>query len=73
MKKVVQKNSECIGCGTCAALCPKFWEMKDDGKAYPKGGQKNPETGEYELEIEETGCNKDAADACPIQIISLRG
>ncbi len=72
MKKVVQKHEECIGCGTCVAMCPKFWEMGEDGKAYLKGGKKNSETGEYEMEVKEWECNKDAADACPVQIISLR-
>ncbi len=72
MTKVIQKYEECIGCGTCVALCPKFWEMGDDGKARPKGGIKNPETGDYELEVNKAECNKDAADACPAQIISLR-
>jgi len=72
MKKIVQKYSECIGCGTCVALCPNFWEMGEEGKARPKKGKKNPETGDYELEVKKVECNKEAADACPVQIISLR-
>ncbi len=83
MTKIIQKHEECIGCGTCVALCPKFWEMParnasrseaggvGDGKAYPKGGKKNPGTGDYELEIGKVECNKDAADACPVQIIAI--
>lgn len=73
MKKVIQKHSECIGCGTCAVLCPDFWEMRDDMKAHPKVGKKNPETGDYEFEIEEKDlvCNQDAIDACPVQIIKI--
>jgi len=70
--KIIQKHDECIGCGTCVALCPKFWEMADDGKARLKGSEKNPETGEYELEIKKSECNQEAADACPVQIIFLR-
>jgi ferredoxin len=72
MKKIIQKHEECIGCGTCVAICPRFWEFGEDGKVYPKGGKKNPETGEYELELKEAECNKDAADACPVQIIEIR-
>ncbi len=71
MAKIIQNYEECIGCGTCVAICPKFWEMGDEGKARLKGGKKNSETGDYELEIEKIGCNKDAAEACPVQVIKI--
>jgi ferredoxin len=70
MIKIIQKHEECIGCGSCVAICPKFWEMGDDGKAYPKTGTKNLK-GDYELEIKKVECNKDAADSCPVQIIEI--
>lgn len=70
MKKIIQKHEECIGCGTCVALCPKVWVWGDDAKAMPKGGKKNSK-GEFELEINEVECNQDAADACPVQIIKI--
>lgn len=71
MIKVIQIHKDCIGCGTCVALCPAFWEMTDDGKARPAKGAKNPETSNYEFEVEKVGCNKDASDACPVQIIKI--
>jgi ferredoxin len=71
MAKIVQKYDECIGCGTCVALCPKFWEMDEEGKARLKNGKKNQETGDYEVEIKDGGCNRDAAESCPVQIIRL--
>jgi len=73
MKKITQKYEGCIGCGTCVALCPKFWEMVDcDMKARPIGGKMNRE-GEYELEVKESelGCNKDAEESCPVQVIKI--
>lgn len=72
MKKVIQNYEDCIGCGTCVALCPKFWEMGDEGKARPKLGEKT-EKGIYEFEIDEKklSCNKDAAEACPVQVIKI--
>jgi len=72
-KKITQKHAGCIGCGTCVALCPKFWEMVEgEMKARPIGGKKN-EAGDYELEVKESeiGCNKDAEEACPVQVIHI--
>ncbi len=71
MAKIIQNHEGCIGCGTCAALCPKFWEMRDDGKAHLAGGKYDEEKKEYELEAEEIGCNKEAEEACPVQVIKV--
>ena len=74
MARIVQNYEECIGCGTCVALCPKFWEMVEgEAKARPITGEKNEGTGEYELEVgdSEIGCNRDAADACPARAIKI--
>jgi len=70
MPKIIQEREKCIGCGSCAALCPKFFEMTDDGKAKLLNSEKNAE-GNDELEVEEVGCAQEAADACPVQIIHI--
>lgn len=70
MAKIIQEREKCIGCGSCAALCPKFWEMADDGKSTLKDSNKNSE-GSFELEVEDIECNQEAADACPVQIIHI--
>lgn len=76
MVKIMQNHNECIGCGTCAALCPKFWEMKDDEKAYLIGSKKNSKTGNFELDVdlnkEDLECNKFAEKACPVQVIEIQ-
>lgn len=72
MAKIIQDHKGCIGCGTCVALCPKFWEMRDeDMKAHLISGKYDKEKEEYELEVNNTECNKDASEACPVQAIKV--
>ncbi len=44
--------------------------MGDDGKASLKDA-KDVGEGKFELEIEDIGCNKEAAASCPVQIITI--
>jgi len=67
--KIIQEHQKCIGCGSCAALCPKYWEIGDDGKARPIGSKANGAN--FELEVDKIGCNQEAADACPVQCIKI--
>ncbi|MBW2988110.1 ferredoxin [Candidatus Woesearchaeota archaeon] len=57
--KIKFNEEECIGCGACVAVCGENWELKD-GKAHPK-----------KTEVEEKGCNEDAAETCPMNCISI--
>ena len=58
--KITIDKEKCIGCGACTAQCDNF-EVKDDGKAYAK-----------KAEVEELGCNKEAADVCPVDAIIIK-
>ncbi len=49
-------KEKCIGCGACASICPKVFEMKE-GKAQIKS-QETP------------SCVDEAINACPVQAIS---
>lgn len=69
--KIIHQREKCIGCGACAAVCPEFWSLAEDGKAKLKGGKTNPQTGDDELQIAKNGCNQNAAEACPAQIIKI--
>ena len=69
--RIILEREKCIGCGSCVALCPKYFEMGEDGKSMVKGSKKNQKTGNFELEIKEVGCAKDAAETCPVQIIHI--
>jgi len=70
MIKIIHQRDKCIGCGTCVAVCPAFWQMADDGKASLKGA-KDVGEGRFELDVENADCNKEAVTSCPIQIITV--
>ncbi len=72
MKKIILERDKCIGCGNCGFACPLYWEMGEDGRSNLKGGEKNKETGNIELEVEEAGCNKDAQEGCPAFCIHIK-
>ena len=59
--KIIFEREKCIGCGSCQAVCPKYWQLGEDNKADFLG----PE------EIEEAGCNQEAVDSCPVQCIHI--
>lgn len=44
--------------------------MGDDGKSVLKGS-KDVGGGKFELEVEDAGCNKEAASSCPVQVITV--
>ena len=75
MVKITQNIEGCIGCGSCSAVCPKFWDMDyETAKAVLKGGIKNEQTGESELEIsgeEDIKSAQESADVCPTQVIKI--
>ena len=68
--KITLERSKCIGCGSCAAVCPLYFEMADDGKSHLKNSQKDA-AGIESLETAAPGCAKDASEVCPVQIIKV--
>jgi ferredoxin len=71
--KIVLDRNGCIGCGACTGVCPKYYEMANDGKSVLKGSQEKAK-GIYELEVkeEDIDCNKDAEEACPVSVIHVK-
>lgn len=61
MKMPLVNKATCIGCGTCTALCPNTFILKEDNKAYVAEPQ-----GEPEAKIQE------AIDACPVGAITWK-
>jgi len=70
--KIIHEREKCIGCGSCAAVCPKYWEMVKDGKSKLKNSKINSRNANYELEVKETDCNQEAVDTCPVQCIIIK-
>ena len=69
MAKVLHNREACVGCGACAAICPKYWEMRGDGKSFLHGS--TVIKGEHVLVVAKAECNADAANACPVQCIKV--
>lgn len=55
-------NENCIGCGTCIAMCENVFEFNDDGFAEAKDKELS------EKEIEEVN---NAIAMCPVEAISI--
>ena len=68
MAKIKLEREQCIGCGSCSALCPKYFEMADDGKSHIKNTEKKDVE---ELEVTKIECAESASEACPVQCIHI--
>lgn len=66
--KIKLEREKCIGCGSCQALCSKYFELIDDGKSHIVGATKQDVE---ELEIEKIECAESATEACPAQCIYI--
>ena len=56
--KISQEKNKCIGCAACTVTCDN-WKMAGD-KAVPK-----------KTELNDLGCNMDAAQGCPVRCIHI--
>jgi len=57
--KIEIDQNRCIGCGSCAAVCPSNYEIIG-GKAKAK-----------KKVVEDIGCNKEAENVCPVSCIRV--
>ena len=67
--KVVLERDECIACESCVSTCPDSFEMADDQLAEMKGATRTGNNDESE--VSDLGCIKEAAEACPVNIIHI--
>lgn len=71
--KIRHEKSKCIGCGSCAAVCPKYFQM-EEGEVFLATliGHTANEAGEEELEVSEIDSSlKEAVEVCPVQVIHI--
>ena len=69
--KIEHDRPNCIGCGACAAVAPKFWEMAKDGKSSIISGKKVKDKEEKIINEKDLAPNKEAAESCPVNVIHL--
>lgn len=70
MSTIKLESEKCIGCGSCAAVCPKYFLLKEDGKSSVVGAVRDA-AGNDELETDKLECAEAAAEACPVQCIQI--
>ena len=66
--KIKLEREKCIGCGSCQALCPKYFEIIEDGRSHIVGAEKKDME---ELEVVKLECAESATEACPVQCIYI--
>ncbi len=69
--RIIIERAKCIGCGSCQAVCPKFFELVENGKSHLKGSKFNSKEEKEELEVEDIGCAQEAANICPVECIHI--
>jgi len=69
MSKIKLEREKCIGCGSCQAICPKYFELIDDGKSHIKGSTETDHI--EELETSDLDSAESASEACPAQCIHI--
>lgn len=72
MPKIIHNREKCIGCGSCAAVCPEFFILdENDGLATLVKGERTK--GIFVREIKKINAPiKDAVSICPLEIIKIK-
>ena len=71
--KVSIDRSTCVSCGSCWDACPSFFEQNPDD-TFSQVIEKyrlDEKIGEGRPPADLEACAQDAADLCPVQIISI--
>ncbi|MDF2510581.1 MAG: hypothetical protein K0S04_447 [Herbinix sp.] len=61
MRAIIDRDG-CIGCGLCSGVCPAVFRMDDEGLAE---AYTNP------IPSDEEDAAQEAADGCPVSVITI--
>ena len=71
--KIVIDQDGCIECGSCEATCPEIFVLPEGEKSCVVAKfRKDSKPAEGEISEDLSNCAKDAADSCPVSVISLQ-
>jgi ferredoxin len=70
--KITQDRIECIGCGSCAAMCPDIWVMRSDGKAGLVGAKEDPEIEEIIIDESKIQKAREVEESCPVNAAKIK-
>ena len=72
MPKIIQERDKCIGCGSCTAVAPDYFELdENDGLANLINGK--VVKGTFIREIKKINSSiKEAVSICPLEIIKIK-
>ena len=75
MVKVVIDRDGCVSCASCWTICPDVFEQnpEDNLSRISKRWMIENRAGEGEVPSDEEACVREAAELCPVQVISLEG
>lgn len=66
-------RAKCIGCNYCCEMAPERWAMsRRDGKTVLIGSREKRGFHTVRVDDDEYDANKDAAKACPVNIIDVK-
>lgn len=66
-------RAKCIGCNYCCEMAPDRWAMsRRDGKTVLIGSREKRGFHTVRVDDDEYDANKDAAKACPVNIIDVK-
>ena len=69
--KIILDRNTCIGVYACVEADNKYWIKSDDWKVDLKDAKLNPQTGMYEIILEEGQFNPEAEKVCPVVAIKI--
>lgn len=69
--KVAIDRENCIGCGSCEALCPEVFRLLDDCKSSIVEAYRNGSPAQGSVDASLAECVNTAKDSCPVQVISV--